>query len=116
LSKQYEKRFYIFIDKRQIPKSLNRVGKKNKKINTMSQVQLSKAQLAVLDAVIAIAEENGQTSGPLTKDFCFIDCIVNTVLTAVQATTPTLIAAAGAAATSSAKIPVEKLIAYRKNN
>jgi hypothetical protein len=117
LSKQYEKRFYIFTDKRQIPKSLNRVGKKKKKINTMSQVKLSKSQLAVLDAIIAIAEENGQTTGPLTKDFCFLDCIVQTALTVAQTATPTLVTlAGGAAAASSPKISVDKLIEYRKNN
>jgi hypothetical protein len=76
----------------------------------MSQVKLSKTQLAALDVVIADAQERGVTS--LGTSDCFIDCIVQTV----TATTPIIVATVGGAAHQSEPISVAKLIEYRKNH
>jgi len=73
----------------------------------MSQVKLSKSQLAILDAIIADAEEKGHTSIGANSD-CWIDCIVQTV----TATTPVVVATIGALTTE--PISVSKLIEYRK--
>jgi hypothetical protein len=73
----------------------------------MSQVKLSKAQLAILDAIIADAEEKGKTSLGETSD-CFIDCVVSIV----TATTPVVAATVGAVPTG--PVSLAKLIEYRK--
>jgi len=75
----------------------------------MSQVKLSKTQLAILDAIIADAQEKGITTLGGNSD-CWFDCIVNVAKVVVPVVVET-VAGAGA---KNPQVSVAKLIEYRK--
>ena len=75
----------------------------------MSQVKLSKSQLAILDAMIADAQEKGITTLGGNSD-CWFDCAIQVT----QQVTPIAVATVAGAEAKVQHISVAKLIEYRK--
>jgi len=76
----------------------------------MSQVKLSKSQLAVLDALIADAQEKGKDTLGGASSLCFIDCVLDITVTVAKTVAVTV----EGGALQNDSISIEKLIEYRK--
>jgi hypothetical protein len=77
----------------------------------MSQANLSKSQLAILDALIADAQEKGKDTLGGASSLCFIDCVLDITVTVAKTVAVTI----GGNSLGTDAISIEKLIEYRKS-